>query len=263
MVDRNGTRAKFCRLFSERRRQLLFCSNTLFVRRLLLPTRENNSGSTRSETCSSWARWMWTVVECSNVGTLPWMKWLTSWSPCIDLAWSSSHACPRSRRETDWICFCMIVQHQEREESKESWTDEQITEKTQLLNPNAPGQDDGSSPAMKPTKRSKPTNNLQNRFCQQAATKRPQLYSNPAWWKFHFKNYNLRGAVANRLRRRTSDQTVLGSNPVRIRPRPLRWVLGQGSSLPLSQEEAFTLASISYLAILVKYILAKKKKKIS
>ena len=47
----------------------------------------------------------------------------------------------------------------------------------------------------------------------------------------------------------------------RIRPWPLRWVLGQGSLLPLSQGEAFTLASISYLAILVKYILAKKKKK--
>ena len=46
---------------------------------------------------------------------------------------------------------------------------------------------------------------------------------------------------------------------VRIRPWPLRWVLGQGSLLPLSQGEAFTLASISYLAILVKYILAKKK----
>ena len=46
---------------------------------------------------------------------------------------------------------------------------------------------------------------------------------------------------------------------VRIRPWPLRWVLGQGSLLPLSQEDAFTLASISYLAILVKYILAKKK----
>ena len=48
---------------------------------------------------------------------------------------------------------------------------------------------------------------------------------------------------------------------VRIRPWPLRWVFGQGSLLPLSQGEAFTLASISYLAILVKYILAKKKKK--
>ena len=46
---------------------------------------------------------------------------------------------------------------------------------------------------------------------------------------------------------------------VRIRPWPLRWVLGQGSLLPLSQGETFTLASISYLAILVKYILAKKK----
>ena len=48
---------------------------------------------------------------------------------------------------------------------------------------------------------------------------------------------------------------------VRIRPWPPRWVLGQGSLLPLSQGEAFTLASISYPAILVKYILAKKKKK--
>ena len=46
---------------------------------------------------------------------------------------------------------------------------------------------------------------------------------------------------------------------VRIRPWPLRWVLGQGSLLPLSQGEASTLASISYLAVLVKYILAKKK----
>ena len=49
---------------------------------------------------------------------------------------------------------------------------------------------------------------------------------------------------------------------VRIRPWPLRWVLGQSSLLPLSQGEAFTLASISYLAILVKYILAKKKKEL-
>ena len=48
---------------------------------------------------------------------------------------------------------------------------------------------------------------------------------------------------------------------VRIRLWPLHWVLGQGSLLPVSQGEAFTLASISYLAILVKYILAKKKKK--
>ena len=47
---------------------------------------------------------------------------------------------------------------------------------------------------------------------------------------------------------------------VRIRPWPLRSVLGQGSLLPLSQGEAFTLASISYPAILVKYILAKKMK---
>ena len=66
------------------------------------------------------------------------------------------------------------------------------------------------------------------------------------------------GAVANRLRRRVR----IKRSSVRIRPWPLRWVLGQGSLLPLSQGEAFTLASISYLAILVKYIPAKKKKKI-
>ena len=39
-----------------------------------------------------------------------------------------------------------------------------------------------------------------------------------------------------------------------------RIILGQGSLLPLFQGEAYTLASISYPAILVKYILAKKKK---
>ena len=50
------------------------------------------------------------------------------------------------------------------------------------------------------------------------------------------------------------------NGPRSVRIRPLRWVLGQGSLLPLSQGEAFTLASISYLAILVKYILAIKKK---
>ena len=52
--------------------------------------------------------------------------------------------------------------------------------------------------------------------------------------------------MANRLRRQIKRSSV------RIRPWPLRWVLGQGSLLPLSQGEAFTLASISYLAILVK-----------
>ena len=47
---------------------------------------------------------------------------------------------------------------------------------------------------------------------------------------------------------------------VRMRAWPLRWMVGQGSLLPLSQGDAFKLPSISYLAILVKYILAKKKK---
>ena len=53
-------------------------------------------------------------------------------------------------------------------------------------------------------------------------------------------------------------QSDLWPTTKRTRPWPLRWVLGQGSLLPLSQGEAFTLASISYLAILVKYILAKE-----
>ena len=43
---------------------------------------------------------------------------------------------------------------------------------------------------------------------------------------------------------------------VRFLPWPLLWVLGQGSLLLLAEGEAFTLASISYLAVIVKYILA-------
>ena len=70
------------------------------------------------------------------------------------------------------------------------------------------------------------------------------------------KRQNRKGAVANRLRRRTSDQMVLGSNPA-VAAALSPWTR---SLLPLSQGEAFTLASISYLAILVKYILAKKKR---
>ena len=65
--------------------------------------------------------------------------------------------------------------------------------------------------------------------------------------------------MANRLRRRTSDQTVLGSrsNPA------VAAALSPWTRLftPIVPREAFTLASISYLAILVKYILEKKKKK--
>ena len=62
------------------------------------------------------------------------------------------------------------------------------------------------------------------------------------------------GAVANRLRRRTSDQTV-----PRLESGRGRCVesLDKGSLLPLSQGEAFALASVSYPAILVKYIAAK------
>ena len=66
------------------------------------------------------------------------------------------------------------------------------------------------------------------------------------------------GAVANRLRRRTSDQTVLGSNPA-VAAALSPWTR-LFTPIIVSQGEAFTLASISYLAILVKYILAKKKK---
>ena len=65
------------------------------------------------------------------------------------------------------------------------------------------------------------------------------------------------GAVANRLRRRTSDQTVLGSNPA-VAAALSPWTR-LFTPAPLSQGEAFTSAFIRYLAILVKYILAKKK----
>ena len=51
---------------------------------------------------------------------------------------------------------------------------------------------------------------------------------------------------------------VVGQSAASISWKPSR-DMGEGSLLPLSQGEAFTLASISYLAILVKYILAKKK----
>ena len=67
------------------------------------------------------------------------------------------------------------------------------------------------------------------------------------------------GAVANRLRRRTSDQTVLGSNPA-VAAALSPWTRLFTPIVP-RRREAFALASISYLAILVKYILAKKKKK--
>ena len=60
----------------------------------------------------------------------------------------------------------------------------------------------------------------------------------------------LRASLKCKPHDRRRDSMMLGAR-----------VLGQGSLLPLSQGEAFTLASISYLAILVKYILAKKKKK--
>ena len=82
----------------------------------------------------------------------------------------------------------------------------------------------------------------------------PKLYStfSQTKQKEHFKReaqWPIGYGVGLRIKR----------SSVRIRPWPLRWVLGQGSLLPLSQGEEFTLASISYLAILVKYILAKKK----
>ena len=46
---------------------------------------------------------------------------------------------------------------------------------------------------------------------------------------------------------------TLESSPTILLSTARIWVLGQGSLLPLSQGGAFTLASISYLAILVKY----------
>ena len=64
---------------------------------------------------------------------------------------------------------------------------------------------------------------------------------------------------------RRNEEQSLGNSEVSVhlcranRHKPLRWVLGQGSLLPLSQGEAFSLASISYLAILVKIYTGKKK----
>ena len=77
--------------------------------------------------------------------------------------------------------------------------------------------------------------------------------SAPQCWPLNFKKeaqWPIGYGVGLRIKR----------SSVQIRLWPLRWVLGQGSLLPLSQGEAFTLASISYLAILVKSILKKKKK---
>ena len=63
---------------------------------------------------------------------------------------------------------------------------------------------------------------------------------------------------------RRSGQSVtasdFGSNGPRFESGLGRCVESLDSLLPLSQGEAFTLASISYLAILVKYILAKERK---
>ena len=77
------------------------------------------------------------------------------------------------------------------------------------------------------------------------------LSTGSAQWQIGSAQWQIGYGVGLRIKR----------SSVRNRPWPLRWVLGQGSLLPLSQGEAFTLVSISYLAILVKYILAKKKKK--
>ena len=65
-------------------------------------------------------------------------------------------------------------------------------------------------------------------------------------------------ALVAPMARRRPLFSLVWENPPTESGWTLRWVLGQGSFLPLSQGEAFTLASISYLAILVKYILAKK-----
>ena len=64
---------------------------------------------------------------------------------------------------------------------------------------------------------------------------------------------NCGGAVANRLRRRTSDQTVLGSNPA------VAAALSPWTRLftPIVPRRSLHISFYSYLAILVKYILAK------
>ena len=65
--------------------------------------------------------------------------------------------------------------------------------------------------------------------------------------------------MANRLRRRTSDQTVLGSNPA-VAAELSPWTSLFTPNVP--RRSLFTLASLSYMAILVNYILAKKKKEL-
>ena len=102
---------------------LLFYS---FVTGLWLLTRGNNQ-----EICSSDARWGRSfkgggVFRVFQLGTLPWTKWPKSWSLCSR---SSSHACQRRLRETDWICVHMKVKHPDREEANETWTNEKLTEK--------------------------------------------------------------------------------------------------------------------------------------
>ena len=87
----------------------------------------------------------------------------------------------------------------------------------------------------------------------------------PSWWAVALFFFNFYEDIEQSKEAQWPTGYGVGlrikRSSVRIRPWPLRWVLGQGSLLPLSQGEAFTLASISYLATLVKDILAKKKKK--
>ena len=121
-IDRNGIRAKFRWLFLERWRQLLFCS---MCDTIMSTNKGKRLGLDSEQDLLFFKVEGWWSVNVGP-GTLPWTKWPTSWSPCTR---SSSHACdcPRSRREIGWTCFCMIAQHREREDSKDSWTDEQIS----------------------------------------------------------------------------------------------------------------------------------------
>ena len=150
-VDRNGIRAKFRRFFSWRTRQLLFWSalfetrlsvshipdeavrrnvgyflvltttNDYHETRLWQPTKKNTSASTWSESEG------WRLLECSNVCTLPWTKW-----PRFGVGHNAPGALRWAVEEVGERQAESALEQHRGWSWKLSWTDEQLTEKTQL-----------------------------------------------------------------------------------------------------------------------------------
>ena len=166
-VDRNGIRAKFRRLFSERRQQLLFCSSALFTTRLWLPTRENIRLDLERDLL------LLPPGEgegCWNVQT--WAPFPGRSGPCRSCF---GHPAPGALRRPDLEVGKRQAESASRrasEEGVENCLELTETEKTQPLQLTA-GQEDGSSWA------TNPPNDLQNSFRRQPATQRRRLYSNP------------------------------------------------------------------------------------